>query len=338
MVKVAINGFGRIGRMVLRAGIDNPDIEWMAINDLTDTKELAYLFKYDTSQGRFNGTVEATDNSLKIDGKEIKVLSEKEPEKLPWKDLDIDVVVESTGFFTTRKGASKHLEAGAKKVLVSAPCKCDKDEDPVKTIVLGVNEGTLTKEDTIVSNASCTTNCLAPIVKVLNDNFGVKRGFMTTVHAYTGDQHLIDSPHRKDPRRGRSAAANIIPTTTGAAKAVGKVIPELDGKLDGVAIRVPVLTGSFTDLVAELNKDATVEKINKLFKSVADNELKGILEYTEEPIVSSDVVSHAYSCVFDAEFTKVIGNNLVKVGGWYDNEYAYSMRMVEMLKLLHDLQ
>lgn len=338
MVRVAINGFGRIGRMVLRSGIDDPDIEWVAVNDLTGTKELAYLFRYDTTQGRFDGEVGSTDDTISINGKKIKVLSEKDPEKLQWKDLDIDVVVESTGFFATRKGASKHLEAGAKKVLVSAPCKCDEGEEPVKTIVYGINHEILKKEDLIVSNASCTTNCLAPIVKVLNDNFKVKKGFMTTVHAYTGDQNLIDGPHKKDPRRGRSAAANIIPASTGAAKAIGLVVPELNGKLDGVAIRVPTQAGSFTDLVAELEKDVTIEDINKLFKSVSENELKGILKYTEDPVVSSDSIGLAYSCIFDSSFTKVIQNNLVKVGGWYDNEYGYSVRMIDMLKLLNSLQ
>lgn len=338
MVNVAINGFGRIGRMVLRAGIDDKDIEWVAVNDLTDPKELAYLFRYDTTQGQFNGTIEAKANALVINGKEIKVLSEKDPEKLPWKDLGIDVVIESTGFFTKKKDASKHLTAGAKKVIVSAPCKCEAGEKPVKTIVIGVNEDTLTKDDLIVSNASCTTNCLGPIVKVLNDNFKIKRGFMTTIHAYTGDQKLVDAPHKKDPRRGRSAAANIIPTTTGAAKAVTEVIPELKGKLDGFAIRVPVPTGSFTDFVAELGKDTTPEDINKIFKKVSGKELKGVLQYTEDPIVSSDIVSNTHSCIFDSLFTRVIDKNFIKVGGWYDNEFGYSVRMVDLLKIMNKLK
>ena len=338
MVRVAINGFGRIGRMVLRAGIGNPDIEWVAVNDLTDTKELAYLFRYDSTQGNFTGTVEAADSSLKIDGKEIKVFSEKDPEKLPWKDLGVDVVVESTGFFTSREGASKHLKAGAKKVLVSAPCKCKEGEEPVKTIVLGVNGDTLTKDDLVVSNASCTTNCLAPMAKVLNDNFRIKRGFMTTVHAYTADQHLLDAPHKKDPRRGRSAAINIVPTSTGAAKAIGEVIPELNKKMDGIAVRVPTPAGSFTDVVVETEKDASVDDINRLFRSVSENELKGILQYTEDPIVSSDIIRNAHSCIFDPALTKVIGKNLVKVAGWYDNEFGYSNRMVEILKLMNDLK
>lgn len=338
MVKVAINGFGRIGRMVLRAGIDDKDIEWAAVNDLTDPKELAYLFRYDTTQGQFNGSIEAKANALVVKGKEIKVLSEKDPEKLPWKKLGIDVVIESTGFFTKKKDASKHLKAGAKKVIVSAPCKCEAGEKPVKTIVIGVNEDSLTKDDLIVSNASCTTNCLAPMVKVLNEKFKIRKGFMTTVHAYTGDQKLVDAPHKKDPRRGRSAAANIIPTTTGAAKAVTEVIPELKGKLDGFAIRVPVPTGSFTDFVAETGKDASAEGINKVFKNASKRELKGVLQYTEDPIVSSDIVSNTHSCIFDSLFTRVIDKNFVKIGGWYDNEFGYSVRMVDLLKIMNKLK
>jgi len=333
MVKVAINGFGRIGRMVLRAGINDPGIEWVAINDLTSTKELAYLFKYDTAQGIFDGTVEVGNGSLIVNGKEIKVTSEKLPEKLPWKSLGVDVVIESTGFFTKKKDAAKHLIAGAKKVLVSAPCKCDVGETPVKTIVLGVNDNSLTKDDVIVSNASCTTNCLAPMVKVLNDNFKVRRGLMTTIHAYTADQKLVDAPH-EDPRRGRSAACNIVITTTGAAKAVTEVIPELKGKLDGFAIRVPTPTGSFTDFVVELEKKVSVEDINNLFKNVSQYHLKGIVEYCEDPIVSSDIVGNPHSCIFDPSFTKIIDGNLVKVGGWYDNEFGYSKRMVDMVKIM----
>jgi len=333
MVKVAINGFGRIGRVVLRAGINDPGIEWVAINDLTSTKELAYLFKYDTAQGIFDGTVEVGNGSLIVNGKEIKVTSEKLPEKLPWKSLGVDVVIESTGFFTKKKDAAKHLIAGAKKVLVSAPCKCDVGETPVKTIVLGVNDNSLTKDDVIVSNASCTTNCLAPMVKVLNDNFKVRRGLMTTIHAYTADQKLVDAPH-EDPRRGRSAACNIVITTTGAAKAVTEVIPELKGKLDGFAIRVPTPTGSFTDFVVELEKKVSVEDINNLFKNVSQYHLKGIVEYCEDPIVSSDIVGNPHSCIFDPSFTKIIDGNLVKVGGWYDNEFGYSKRMVDMVKIM----
>jgi len=332
-IKVAINGFGRIGRMVLKAGLDNPDIEWVAVNDLTDNKTLALLFRYDSAQGRFKGTAEATDNELIINGKKIKALAEKDPTKLPWKDLDVDIVIESTGFFTTRKLASQHLTAGAKKVLVSAPCKCDVGEEPVKTLVMGVNEN-IYKGENLVSNASCTTNCTAPMAKVLNDNFKIVKGFLTTVHAYTADQHLVDSPHKKDPRRGRAAAANIVPTTTGAAKSVAETIPALKGKMDGIAIRVPVITGSVTDLVVEVEKEITIEEINKLFKSVSENELKGIVQYTEDPIVSSDVIGNSHSVIFDAKSTNVIGGKLVKILGWYDNEYGYSCRMIDMLKIM----
>ncbi|MBW2977914.1 type I glyceraldehyde-3-phosphate dehydrogenase [Candidatus Woesearchaeota archaeon] len=336
-IRVAINGFGRIGRMVLKAGIDDPDIEWVAVNDLTDNKTLAHLFKYDTVFGKFDGTVEATDNELIINNKKIKAFAEKQPEKLPWKKLKVDVVVESTGFFKTNVLANKHIKAGAKKVLVSAPCKCELNEKkvceiPLKTLVKGVNEQEYNNE-VIVSNASCTTNCLAPLAKVLNDNFKIKRGFMTTIHAYTGDQRMVDGPH-KDLRRARAAAANIIPTTTGAAKAVTEVIPELKGKLDGIAVRVPVPDGSVTDFVCEVEKETTVEEINKLFKSVANNELKGVMEYSEDPIVSSDIVGNPHSSIFDALSTKVIDGKLVKVLSWYDNEWGYSSRMVDMIKII----
>lgn len=331
-INVAINGFGRIGRMVLKAGLNDKDINFVAINDLTDNKELAYLFKYDSAQGRFNGDIKATDCSLIINGNTIKVFAEKDPAKLPWKELNIDVVVESTGFFTTRKGASLHLQAGAKKVLVSAPCKCDKGEEPVKTLVMGVNDDIYEGED-IVSNASCTTNCTAPMVKVLNDNLKVVKGFLTTVHAYTADQRLVDAPH-KDPRRGRSAAHNIVPTTTGAAKAVTETITELKGKLDGIAIRVPVITGSVTDFVCEVKKSTTTEEINKLFKEAAKKHMKGVLEYTEDHIVSSDIIGNTHSCIFDSLSTNVIDGKLVKVLGWYDNEFGYSCRMIDMIKII----
>lgn len=332
MVNVAINGFGRIGRMVLRAGLNDPKINWVAVNDLTDTKTLAHLFKYDSAQGRFNGTVESADGQLVINGKKIKVLAEKDPTKLPWKDMKIDVVIESTGFFTTRKGASQHITAGAKKVLVSAPCKCDPGEEPVHTLVMGVNDSKYKSED-VVSNASCTTNCAAPMAKVLNDNFGVARGFLTTVHAYTADQRLVDAPH-KDLRRARAAAVNIVPTTTGAAQSVADTIPELKGKMDGIAIRVPVITGSLTNWTFELKKPATKEEINKLFKAAAQNELKGVLQYSEEPLVSSDIIGNQYSCIFDAMSTNVIEGKLVTVLGWYDNEYGYSCRMIDMVKIM----
>ncbi len=330
-IKVAINGFGRIGRMILRAGIDDKDIEIVAINDLSDNETLAYLLRYDSAQGKFSGTVEGTDSELIINDKKIKALAEKDPEKLPWKDLDIDIVIESTGFFATRQGASKHLKAGAKKVLVSAPCKCEEGEEPVKTLVMGVNEDIYEGED-IVSNASCTTNCTAPMAKVLNDNFKIKSAFLTTVHAYTSTQNLVDGPHKKDPRRGRAAAENIVPTTTGAAKAVEVTIPELKGKMDGMAMRVPVPTGSITDFTVVVEKEATIEEVNKLFKSVAENEMKGVLQYSEEPLVSSDIVGNPHSVIFDAKSTNVMNGKLIKVVGWYDNEYGYSCRMIDMLK------
>ena len=330
MVKVAINGFGRIGRMVLKAGIDDSKIKFVAINDLTDTKTLAHLLKYDSVHGRFKGTVEAKDNTLVVNGKSIKVFAEKEPENLPWGELGVDVVVESTGIFRTKELIEKHIKAGAKKVLLSAPAK---GEEKIKTIVKGVNDDIVDKNDLILSNASCTTNCLAPVAKVLNDNFGIRRGFMTTIHAYTADQRLVDTPH-KDLRRARHAAVNMVPTTTGAAKAVGVVIPALKGKMDGIAIRVPVPDGSVTDLVCELVKEVTAEEINELFKKVAQKELKGILEYTEDPIVSTDIVGNPHSSIFDASETNVLGGKgtFVKVIAWYDNEWGYSCRMIDMIK------
>lgn len=330
MIKVAINGFGRIGRLVFRAGINNKNIDFVAVNDLTDAKTLAHLLKYDSVHGILDADIKAKDNSILVNGKEIKIFSEREPEKLPWKKLKIDVVVESTGIFTTKEGAEKHLKAGAKKVLISAPAKGD---NPIKTIVIGVNEKEYHKDkDNIVSLASCTTNCLAPLVKVLNDNFGIEKGFMTTIHASTNDQKILDLPH-KDLRRARATSLSIIPTTTGAAKAVTLTIPELKGKLDGMAMRVPVADGSITDFVAVLKKEATAEEINKLFKSVAEHELKGILQYTEEPIVSIDVVGNPHSAIFDAELTKTSGN-LVKVVAWYDNEWGYSCRMVDFIEMM----
>ncbi|MBN1175107.1 type I glyceraldehyde-3-phosphate dehydrogenase [Candidatus Woesearchaeota archaeon] len=328
MVRVAINGFGRIGRMVMRASLDHPEIEVIACNDLTDINTLAHLFKYDSVHGKFKGNVEAHHDGITINGKFMYVYAEKDPANLPWKNLGIDVVVESTGFFLTKELSSKHLLAGAKKVVISAPAK-----DDTKTIVLGVNEHEYNKEeDHIVSNASCTTNCLAPIVKVLDDNFGVKRGYMTTIHAYTGDQRLVDAPHR-DLRRARSAAANITPTSTGAAKAVGKVLPHLNGKLDGIAIRVPVPDGSVTDFVCELNREVSKEEINHLMKNVSNHHLNKILEYTEDPIVSSDIVGNSHSSIFDASLTFANGN-MVKVVSWYDNEWGYSNRVCELIKIL----
>jgi len=334
-IRVAINGFGRIGRQVLQAGWHDKDIEWVAVNDLTDTKTLAHLLKYDSVHGRAKQKISNKEAEpgkpglIIIDGKEIKVFAEKDPSKLPWKELNIDVVAECTGFFTERAGAELHIKAGAKKVLISAPAK---GQDI--TIVKGVNEHKYNKAvHHIVSNASCTTNCLAPLTKVLQDNFGIKRGFMVTTHAFTADQRIVDAPH-KDLRRARTAAVNIVPTTTGAAKAVAEVIPELKGKLDGFALRVPVPDGSIVNLIAELNKNTTAEEINKLFKSVAENELKGIIEYSEDPIVSTDIIHDTNSCIFDPEFTKVMDGNFVNVTAWYDNEWGYSNRMVDVMKLL----
>jgi len=328
MVKVAINGFGRIGRMVFKAGLDDPSIEFVAVNDLTDNETLAHLLKYDSVHGKLAKEVSFNDNAIIVDGKELKVFAERDPVNLPWASLGVDVVVESTGFFRTREKAAKHLTAGAKRVLISAP-----SPDADFTIVKGVNEHEYNPEKhKIVSNASCTTNCLAPIVKVLNDNFGVKRGYMTTIHSYTGDQRLLDAPH-KDLRRARCAAVNIVPTTTGAAKAVTKVIPELAGKLDGMAIRVPTPDGSITDFVCELGKETSREDLNSLFWNVANEHLKGVLEFTAEPLVSSDIVGNPASSIFDSKSTMVNGN-FVKIVSWYDNEWGYSNRMIDVIKLL----
>jgi len=328
-MRVAINGFGRIGRQVLQAGINDPSIEWVAINDITDTKTLAYLLKYDSVHRRATETIEARPNSIVVNSKEIKVLCERDPAKLPWKDLQIDVVVESSGLFTDRENAAKHLAAGARKVLISAPAK-----NPDITIVKGVNEHLYNKEvHNIISNASCTTNCLAPLVKVLHDNFTVVRGFMTTAHAYTADQRLVDAPH-SDLRRGRSAAVSIVPTTTGAAKSVAEVIPELKGKLDGLALRVPVPDGSITDFVCIVQKPTTKEEVNALFRSVSESCLKGVVEYSEDPLVSADIIHNSNSCILDASLTMVMDGNFVKVIAWYDNEWGYSCRMVDVIKLL----
>jgi glyceraldehyde 3-phosphate dehydrogenase len=329
-IKVGINGFGRIGRLLYRAAIErNANIDFVAVNDLADAKILAHLLKYDSVHGRFNGTVEAKDNKLIVNGKELKVLSQRDPALLPWKDLGVYLTVESTGLFRDRASASKHLQAGAKKVLISAPAG-----DPDITIVLGVNDQLYDHEKhNILSNASCTTNCLAPTAKVLNDNFGLKTGLMTTAHSYTNDQKVQDLVH-KDLRRARAAAINIIPTTTGAAKAVGLVLPTCAGKLNGIALRIPTADVSIVDLVAILEKAATKEEINAAFKKAAEGPLKGILEYTEDPIVSSDVLHSTYSAVFDAQSTMVIGDkgNFVKVLAWYDNEWGFSCRMVELIE------
>ena len=327
MVNVAINGFGRIGRLALRLMIENPEFNVVAINDLTDAKTLAHLFKYDSSQGRFNGEIEVKEGAFVVNGKEIKVTAERNPADLPWKELNVDVVLECTGFFTSQEKAGLHLQAGAKKVVISAPATGD-----IKTVVYNVNNEILDGSETVVSGASCTTNCLAPMAKVLNDKFGIQKGFMTTIHAYTNDQNTLDGPHGKgDLRRGRAAAANIVPNSTGAAKAIGLVIPELKGKLDGGAQRVPVTTGSLTELVVTLDKKATVEEINAAMAAAA-NESFG---YTEDEIVSSDVIGITYGSLFDATQTKVMTvgeEQLVKVAAWYDNEMSYTNQLIRTLK------
>ncbi|MBI2664785.1 type I glyceraldehyde-3-phosphate dehydrogenase [Candidatus Woesearchaeota archaeon] len=329
VLRVAINGFGRIGRQVLQAGIGEKGIEWVAVNDLATPETLAYLLKYDSVHGRSPVPVIAGKDHIIVAGRKIKVLSEKEPEKLPWKQLKIDVVVESTGIFSKREDAEKHLQAGAKKVLITAPGK-----GPMFTVVKGVNDGKYNKKtDHIVSNASCTTNCLAPIARVLADSFGIKHGAMTTVHSYTADQRLVDAPHR-DPRRGRSAAINIVPTSTGAAKAVTETIPELRDKLNGHALRVPTPDGSLTDFVCIVKKPTTVDRVNDAFRQAAKGYMKGIIEYTDEPIVSSDIIGNPASAVFDSQMTMVIDSVLVKVMAWYDNEIGYSRRTVDILKTL----
>ncbi|MBO0907238.1 MULTISPECIES: type I glyceraldehyde-3-phosphate dehydrogenase [Arthrobacter] len=327
--RVGINGFGRIGRNYFRAALEqNADLDIVAVNDLTSPETLAHLLKYDSVTGRIGTDVEVQGGDLVVGGKTIKVLAERDPSNLPWKDLGVDIVIESTGFFTKAEDAKKHLDAGAKKVLISAPGK-----GADRTIVMGVNDSEYNPAtDNIVSNASCTTNCLAPLAKVINDAFGIERGLMTTVHAYTADQNLQDGPHR-DLRRARAAALNIVPTTTGAAKAIGLVIPELDGKLDGFALRVPVPTGSVTDLTVTLAKEASVEQINEAYKAASDGALNGYLRYTDEPLVSSDIVTDPASCIFDSGLTRVMGNE-VKVVGWYDNEWGYSCRMVDLTKLV----
>ena len=324
MKKIAINGFGRIGRMCFRSLMNNTNVEVVGINDLTDVNTLAHLLKYDSIHGRFAHTVEHSGDSLIINGKSIKIYAVKDPATLPWGELGVDVVIESTGIFTDKEGAAKHIEAGAKKVIISAPAT-----GAVKTIVLGVNDNQITAQDTVLSNASCTTNCLAPMAKVLNDKFGIEKGYITTIHAYTADQRLQDSPH-KDLRRARAAALSMVPTSTGAAKAVGEVLPELKGKLDGVAVRVPTPDGSMTDLVAVLKREVTIEEVNAAMKEAAEGAMKGILEYCTDPIVSIDVVGNLHSCVFDAALTAVNGN-LVKVMAWYDNEAGYSQRVCDLI-------
>ncbi len=324
-MKVAINGFGRIGRHAFKFLIEKPGVEVVAINDLTDNATLAHLLKYDSVHGKFNGTVSHDDQHLIINGKKIKALAERDPKNLPWGEMGVDVVLESTGFFTDAAKANAHIEAGAKKVVISAPATGD-----CKTVVLGVNDNILDGTETIMSNASCTTNCLAPMVKVLDEAFGVESGFMTTIHAYTSDQNLQDSPH-KDLRRARAAAYSIVPTSTGAAKAVGLVLPHLKGKLNGNAMRVPIPDGSVTDFTVNLKKAATVEEINAAMKAASETSLKGILEYNTDPIVSIDIVGNRHSCIFDSDLTQVIGNT-AKVVGWYDNETGYSSRVADLIE------
>ena len=328
-VKIGINGFGRIGRLVARVALANPDIEIVAVNDLADAAALAYLFKYDSVHRAYSGEVQGGDGKLVIDGKEIMVLSERDPANLPWKENGVEIAVEATGLFRKREQASKHLEAGASKVVITAPAT-----DPDITVVMGVNEDRIDPvKDRIISNASCTTNALVPVVKVLMDSFGVEKAFMTTVHAYTNDQALLDGPH-KDLRRARAAAMSLIPTTTGAARATGLVLPEMQGKIDGMAMRVPTFDGSVVDLVAVLGGESTVEEVNKAVSDVADKgRMKGILAYTEDPVVSIDVVGNSYSSVFDAGATMVLGS-MVKVLTWYDNEWGYSNRVVDLVKFI----
>ncbi|WP_426297437.1 type I glyceraldehyde-3-phosphate dehydrogenase [Arthrobacter sp. R-11] len=327
--RIGINGFGRIGRNYFRAALaQGADLEIVAVNDLTSPEALAHLLKYDSVGGRLTQSVEVSDGQLVVDGKPIKVLAERDPANLPWGELGVDIVIESTGFFTKAAAAQKHIDAGAKKVLISAPAS---DEDI--TIVMGVNDGLYDPAaHNIISNASCTTNCLGPLAKVINDSFGIERGLMTTVHAYTADQNLQDGPH-SDLRRARAAAINMVPTSTGAAKAIGLVLPELKGKLDGYAIRVPVPTGSATDLTVTVSREVTVDEVNAAVKAAAESSLKGILSYTDAPIVSSDIVGDPTSSIFDSGLTKVIGNQ-VKVVSWYDNEWGYSNRLVDLTELV----
>jgi glyceraldehyde 3-phosphate dehydrogenase len=325
-VNIGINGFGRIGRLVFRRLLKEGGFNVLAINDITDAKTLAYLLKYDSVHGIFEGEVTAAEGAIVVNGKKYRIIAEKDPSKLPWKELGVDLVVEGTGIFTSREKLQLHITAGAKKVLLTAPAKDEIDA----TVVLGVNDNVLTGKEQFVSNASCTTNCLAPMVKVLHTEFGLEQGFMTTIHSYTNDQRLLDLPH-KDLRRARAAALSIIPTTTGAARTVGKVIPELKGKLDGFSLRVPTPDASITDLVATLKKPATKEQINEAMKKAAAGPMKGILEYTEEELVSTDIIGNSHSCIFDSKLTMAMGN-MVKVFGWYDNEWGFSCRVVDLLK------
>lgn len=326
-IVIGINGFGRIGRLVCREMLRRGNFEIKALNDLTDAKTLAHLFKYDSAHGVFQGSVHVDGDGIIINGRRIAVLSERDPAQLPWQEMGIDFVVESTGVFRTRDKCALHLKAGAKKVLLTVPAKDQIDA----TVVLGVNDHVLKPEHQVISNASCTTNCLSPMVKVLHENFGLVRGLMNTIHSYTNDQNVQDSPHN-DLRRARAAAVSTIPTTTGAARTVGKIIPELNGRLDGFAIRVPTIDGSLVDLTAELEQKVTIEDINQAMKTAAAGEMKGILEYTEDPIVSVDVIGNPHSCIFDSLLTMQLDNHLVKVVGWYDNEWGYSNRVVDLIE------
>jgi glyceraldehyde 3-phosphate dehydrogenase len=328
-IKVGINGFGRIGRLVYKAGFKRSDIEFVCFNDITNAKTLAHLLKYDSTHGRFPGKVEAMADSIVVDGKSVKITAERDPAQIPWGALGVDIVIESTGIFTSKEKIENHFKAGAKKVILTVPAKGEIDA----TIVLGVNDNQLKPEHRIVSNASCTTNCLAPMAKVLHEQFGIVRGWMTTIHAYTNDQNILDQPH-SDLRRARSAALSLIPTTTGAARAVGQVIPELKGKLDGIAIRAPVHDGSVVDLVAELKKNVTVQEINEAMKAAAAGPLKGYLEYCEDEIVSADVIGNPASSVFDAKSTMVMDGTFIKVLSWYDNEWGYSNRVIDLIPLM----
>ena len=330
MINVAINGFGRIGRMVFRAGMNDKKINFVAVNDLTSTENLAYLLKYDSAHGKLKDKVEHTKDSLIVGKKKIKVFAEKDPAQLHWNELKIDVVVESTGFFLTKELASQHLKAGAKKVVLSAPAKSEN----IKTLAYGINHHDYNKaKDHIVSNASCTTNCLSPVAQVLDKNFGIINGLLTTVHGYTSSQKLVDAPHKKF-RRGRAAAQNMVPTTTGATSAASKVLPQLKGKMDGMAMRVPLVNGSIIDFTCQLKKPTTVEKVNQAFKSAAQKELKNILKYSEEELVSTDIIGDPHSAILDSKLTQMIGKNTVKVFAWYDNEWGYSCRMIDMVKFI----
>jgi len=328
-VKVGINGFGRIGRLVFKAALSHPNLEFVAVNDLTDAKTLAQLLKYDSTHGKFPLEVKAEGDTLIVGGKPLKIFAEKDPSKLPWGQLGVKMVVESTGLFLKREQLQTHINGGAEKVVLTVPAKDDIDA----TIVMGVNDNILKPEHKIVSNASCTTNCLAPVVKVLYEKFGLKHGFMNTIHSYTNDQRVLDMPH-KDLRRARSAAVNIIPTTTGAARTVGKIIPQLKGKLDGMSLRVPTPDGSITDFVCQVEKPTTKEEINAAFKEAANTYLKGILEYSDEPLVSSDIVGNPHSSIFDSDLTMVMEGTTVKVVAWYDNEWGYSCRVVDLVEKL----